>query len=89
MKLDIGYSSLTERIFIWKTKEAKWKKKGLREWVWNKEDITDKFLFVCEQFFWIWNSRIISQWQKETLYISIENTDKDKKKLIKTLQKHL
>ena len=82
----IGYSSLTERVFLWK-------QKSLWKWVWvftwEKEDITNQFLWICEQYFEVWTSRIISQWEKRTLYISIEDTIEAKKRLIKSLELEL
>jgi hypothetical protein len=87
--MDIWYSSLTERVFMWKSKTAKWMKKWVKQFVWDKIDITNKFLFIVEQYFKVWTSRVIEQWEKSTMYISIENTKEAKEKLIESLKKDL
>ena len=85
-KLDIGYSSLSERIYIWKSKEEKpW----LMKWVWEKIDITNKFLSIVEQYFPIESSRVIKQGEAESLFIHIENTEEWKEKVIAFLKKSL
>jgi hypothetical protein len=78
--IDIWYSSLTERVFMWKAKIAKWMKEWVKQFTWEKVDITNKFLHIVEQYFEVWTSRVIKQWEKETLYISVENTEANRKK---------
>lgn len=82
----IWYSSLSEKIFLGKNKDLwNWH----REFTWNKKDVTNSFLFIVEQYFKIWTSRVINQWKKSTMYISIENTKEAKEKLIKSLQEEI
>ena len=85
--IDIWYSSLSERVFMWKSKEVKWAKEWVRAFTWDKKDITSKFLFIVDQYFEIWTSRVITWWEKESLFIHIENTKEAKENLIKILQK--
>ena len=74
---------------MWKSQAVKWAKEWVREFTWEKIDITSKFLFIVDQFFEIWTSRIIRWWKKESLFMHIENTNEAKQKLIKDLQKDL
>ena len=87
--IDIWYSSLTERAFMWKSKEVKLAKEWVKVFTWDKKDITNKFLFIVEQYFETWTSRIINQWDKSIMYIAIENTKEAKEWLILSLQKEI
>ena len=87
--IDIWYSSLTERVFIWKSKEVKWVKEWVKVFTGDKKDITNKFLFIVEQYFETWTSRVINQWDKSTMYIAIENTKEAKERLIKSLEQDI
>lgn len=86
---DIGYSSLTERVFMWKAKTVKWFKEWVKQFIWDKIDITSKFLHIVDQYFEIGTSRVITWWKEDSLFIHIANTKKAKEWLIKTLQKDL
>lgn len=88
-KQDIWYSSLTESVFMWKSKEIKWAKEWVRQWVWEKTNITSKFLFLVSQYFEVWTSRVITWWESESFFIHIENTKEAKEKLIKLLKKQI
>ncbi len=83
---DIWYSSLTDRVFIWKSKTPKGMKEWVKQFIWEKIDITNKFLYIVEQFLEVWTNRVVRQWDKSTMYISIENTKEWKEKLIKWLE---
>jgi len=83
---DIGYSPLTKSIFIWKAKPVKWMKKWVKKFIWDKINITGKFLHIVEQYFEIWTSMVITWWKQDSLFIHIANTKKAKEWLIKTLQ---
>ena len=85
-KIGIWYSSLTERVFIGKQKSL-WDWHGV--FVWEKEDITNQFLWICSQYFEEWTSRVISTGTHRTLYIAIEDSKEAKKRLIASLEKEL
>jgi len=86
---DIGYSSLTERVFIWKAKTVKWFKEWVKQFIWDKIDITSKFLHIVDQYFEIGSRIVITWWKQESLFIHIENTKEAKELLIKSLEKEL
>lgn len=87
--IDIWYSGLSGRVFMWKSKATKWNKEWVKQFTWEKIDITSKFLFIVGQFFELWTSRVITWWEKESLFIHIENSKEAKQKLIEDLQKNL
>ena len=76
----IGYSSLSDKVYMWKSKSVKWGKPGLSQWIWEKIDISNMFMSVLEQFLEVWTTRVIKQWEKETLYIVVKNTQENRKK---------
>lgn len=85
---DIWYSSLTKRVFMWKAKQAKGMKEWVKQFIWDKIDITSKFLFIVEQYFKIWTYTVITWWE-ESLFVHIKNTKEAKENLIKNLQEEI
>ena len=82
----LWYSSLTEKVYLWKNKDLwNWHSK----FTWDKVDYTNEFLAIAEQYFEKWTSRIIAKWEKEGLFIHIDNTREARDKLIKSLQKEI
>lgn len=83
-KVGIGYSGLTDRVYLGKQN----KEKGL--WIGDKQDITSDFLFVVEQFFEIGSLRTINNSAVgQSLFIHIENNRESIKKLLQHLEKEL
>ena len=83
-KKGIGYSPLTDRVYIGRQN----REKGM--WIGEKEDITNDFLAVSSQFFEVNSIREInvSSGRKE-VHICVDGTEKGIKGAIKHLQKML
>jgi hypothetical protein len=83
-KKGIGYSPLTDRVYIGRQN----REKGM--WIGEKEDITNDFLAVSSQFFEVNSIREInvSSGRKE-IHICVDGTEKGIKGAIKHLQKML
>ena len=82
----LWYSSLSEKVFLWKNKKVN---DRVRQFTWDKKDVTNEFLHIVDQYFEKWTSRIVTKWEEESLFIHIKNTKESKEKLIKSLQKEL
>jgi hypothetical protein len=84
-KKGIGYSSLSDKVYMGKQN----REKGM--WVGEKEDITNDFLNICFQYFEESTIRSIStpSDDSENLFINIKNDEKSIKKLIKNLEKRI
>ena len=67
-KMGIGYSYLTDKIYLGKQNQEK----GL--WVGNKEDITSDFLFVLEQYIPNKTTRTIVCGESESIVLRVANT---------------
>jgi len=83
--IGLWFASLAEKVFLGKSKDLwNWH----RKFTWDKKDITNEFLHICEQFFKKWESRVIKKekQEEESLYIHIANTKKAKEWLIKSLK---
>lgn len=81
-KKGIGYSSLSDKVYIGKQNT----KKGM--WIGEKEDITDDFLHVAFQYFGENTIRSIKTGEKENLLINILNDKESVEKLIRKLSKN-
>jgi hypothetical protein len=79
----IGYSPLTEKIYLGRQNKSK----GL--WIGDKEDITSDFIHVAFQYFEENTVRKIGNSKTENLFINIKNDKKSIEKVIKHLQKRL
>lgn len=83
IKKGIGYSPLTDKVYIGK------QNKKMRMWVGEKEDITNEFLDVAFQYFEENTIRSISTGKKENLFINIRNDKKSIQRLANNLKKRL
>jgi NADPH:quinone reductase-like Zn-dependent oxidoreductase len=85
IKQGIGYSSLTDKIFIGKQNN----KKGM--WVGDKEDITNDFLNVCFQYFEEGTVRTVvsPDSNKENFFLNIKKDKEALEKLAKFAQKEI
>lgn len=81
----IGYSPLTERIYLGRQN----RERGM--WIGDKEDVTNDFLNICFQYFEENTIRNIGSpnSKKENLFINIKNDKKSIEKVINRLQKDL
>lgn len=83
-KIDIGYSPLTEKVYLGKKNAKK------TEWVGEKEDITNDFVKVALEFIGENTIRTMqSNIGTTNLLINIRNTTQDLEMLIKNLNKRL
>jgi len=77
----IGYSPISEKIYLGKQNRSK----GM--WVGEKEDITNDFINVAFQYFEENTIRNIGSSDKENLFINIKNDKESIEKVIENLQK--
>ncbi len=82
-KMGIGYSPLSEKIYLGRQN----KEKGY--WVGDKEDITSDFLFILEQFIPKQTTRQIECGETKSLVLHIAETKEGYEKAIKYLQERL
>ena len=83
-KKGIGYSRLTDRVYIGRQD----RNKGM--WIGDKEDITNDFLSVSSQFFETNSVREINVSNgKKEIHICVDGTKKGIESAIKHLQKML
>jgi len=83
-KYTIGYSDLTERVFLGRLNKDK------TMWLDGKKDITSEFLGVLSQYFPEGTMReVIGNKGSNNLVINIKNDKEAVEKLIKTLTKEL
>ena len=82
-KMRIGYSPLSEKIYLGRQN----KEKG--HWVGDKEDITSDFLFILEQFIPKQTTRQIKCGETKSLVLHIAETKEGYEKAIKYLQERL
>ncbi len=83
MKKGIGYSPLTDKVYLGKQN----KEKGM--WIGEKEDITNEFLAVSMAFFEENTIRTIGSENSSNLIFNVSNNKKGIENGIKTLQKEL
>ena len=79
----IGYSPLTDKIYIGQQD----RKKGM--WIGEKEDITNDWLNVAFQYFEENTVRNIGSSNKQNLFINVKKDKESIEKVIKRLQKEL
>ena len=82
-KMGIGYSSLSEKIYLGKQNQAK------GHWIGDKEDITSEFLFVLEQYIPKQTARTVVCGESESTVFHIVNTKEGYEKAIKYFQERL
>lgn len=84
-KMNIGYSSLTDRVLLGKINEEKC------EWIGEKRDITPRFLDVCFEYFPEGKLREIDtpDKNKTNIFFNIIKNKEDIEKTIEYLQKEL
>ena len=83
-KNGIGYSPLSDKVYLGKQNQEK------RMWTGTKEDITNQFLDVSFAYFEENTIRKIgSSSGKENLFINIKNDKESIEKIIKNLNKRL
>jgi hypothetical protein len=83
-KNGIGYSPLTEKVYLGKQNQEK----GL--WIGEKKDITNQFLDVAYSYFEEGTVRTIKTIDgKENLFINIQNDKESIEKIINHLNKSL
>ena len=84
-KMNIGYSSLTDRVLLGKVNEEK------GEWIGEKRDITSRFLNVCFEYFPEGEVRSIGtpNKNKTNMFLNVIKTKEDIEKTIEYLQKEL
>jgi hypothetical protein len=83
IKKGIGYSELSDKIYLGKQN----KEKGI--WVGDKEDITNDFLNVCFAYFEEGNSRTINSKDKTNMFVNIRRDEESILKAIKYFEKQL
>jgi hypothetical protein len=84
IKSGIGYSPLTDKVYLGKQNPEK------RIWVGEKKDITNEFLAVSAEFFEVNTVRNISCSNgKSNLFINVQNDKESIEKVIKNLTKRL
>jgi len=79
----IGYSPLTERVFMGKQNPEK------RMWVGEKKDITNQFIDVAFSYFGVDTVRTIGVEKEKHLFFHVTDTKESLEKMIKNLQKRL
>jgi hypothetical protein len=77
----IGYSPLTDKVYLGRQNKAK----GM--WIGEKEDITDDFLHVADQYFELDTIRTLGTESNDYLYIHVVKNVDSIDKVIKTLNK--
>ena len=84
-KMNIGYSSLTDRVLLGKVNEEK------GEWIGEKRNITERFLGVCFEYFPEGKLREIGtpDKNKTNIFFKIIKNKEDIEKTIEYLQKEL
>jgi len=82
-KMGIGYSPLSEKIYLGKQNQEK------GHWVGDKKDITSDFLFVLEQYIPKQTIRTLVCGESESTVLHIANTKEGYEKAIKYLQERL
>ena len=84
-KMNIGYSSLTDRVLLGKVNEEK------GEWIGEKRDITERFLNVCFEYFPEGEVRSIDtpNKNKTNMFINVIKSKEDIEKTIIFLKKEL
>jgi hypothetical protein len=84
IKTGIGYSPLTDKVYLGKQNQEK------RLWIGDKKDVTNEFLAVASEFFEENTVREISRSDgKSNLFINIKNDPKSIERVIKNLTKRL
>jgi len=83
IKNGIGYSPLTDKVYLGKQN----KEKGL--WVGDKADITNDFLAVSHAYFSENTSRKIDCGKGSNLFINVKHDKNSIERMIKHLQKEL
>jgi hypothetical protein len=84
IKTSIGYSPLTDKVYLGKQNQEK----GL--WIGDKKDITNEFLAVSNHFFEENSIREVKCSNgNSNLFVNIKNDEESIKKLIKNLEKRL
>jgi hypothetical protein len=84
IKNGIGYSPLTDRVYLGKQNTEK------RLWIGEKKDITNEFLAVSHEFFEENTIREIGNSNgNSNLFINIKNDKESIEKVIKNLNKRL
>lgn len=81
--MGIGYSPLTDRVYIGKQN----KEKGV--WVGDKRDITNEFLAVSHGYFEENTVREVRTSSKSNLFIDVINDEENINKLIESLSKRI
>jgi len=79
----IGYGSMADAIYLGKQDKLK------GHWIGEKEDITNDFLFVLDQYIPENSSRTIAVDGKDSLYIHFPNTKEAIVKIMKFLETQL
>jgi hypothetical protein len=79
----IGYSPLTDKIYIGQQD----RKKGM--WIGEKEDITNDWLNIAFQYFEENTVRNIGSSDKQNLFINVKKDKESIEKVIKRLQKEV
>lgn len=83
-KLSIGYSPLTEKVYVGKQNQKD------KIWVGDKSDITNDFLRVCDEYFTVNTVRIVStSGGQKSQYMHILMNKTSIEKAIRYLQKQL
>jgi hypothetical protein len=83
IKNGIGYSPLTDKVYLGKQNNEK------RLWVGDKVDITNEFLAVAHEYFEENTSRKISSSQGSNLFINVKYEKESIERMIKHLEKEL
>lgn len=84
MKTGIGYSPLTDKVYLGRQNKEK------RIWVGEKQDITNEFLAVASEFFEENTIRDVGCSNgNSNLFINIKNDKKSIERVIKNLTKRL
>jgi hypothetical protein len=83
IKNGIGYSPLTDKVYLGKQNTEK------RIWVGEKKDVTNEFLAVASEFFEENTIRDIGCGGKSNLFINVKNDKESIEKVIKNLTNRL
>jgi len=83
IKNGIGYSPLTDKVYLGKQNNEK------RLWVGDKVDITNEFLAVAHEYFQENTSRKISSSKCSNLFINVKYEKETIERMIKHLEKEL
>lgn len=79
----IGYSPLTEKVYMGRQNQSK------QMWVGEKKDVTNQFLDAAFQYFEENTTRTITVKKEKHLFIHVKETPEALKKVIEMLQKKL